>query len=66
MHPADMVMIAVWFARSCGRFVYHHHMLEHEDMGMMYPFRIGARVSRGHRAPGAGTAEASEQSTGQL
>lgn len=40
VHAAEMVTVAAQFGRSCGKFVYHCHMFEHEDMGMMRHFRV--------------------------
>jgi o-aminophenol oxidase len=40
VQAAELVTVAAQFAGSAGRFVYHCHMLEHEDMGMMRQFRV--------------------------
>ncbi|WP_205660560.1 multicopper oxidase family protein [Amycolatopsis antarctica] len=36
----ELVDVAAKFADVSGRFVYHCHMFEHEDMGMMRPFVV--------------------------
>ncbi len=38
--PDESVRIQVTFSRHPGLFLYHCHILEHEDMGMMRNFRI--------------------------
>ncbi|MBW8482924.1 multicopper oxidase domain-containing protein [Actinomadura sp. PM05-2] len=38
VRPAEAVEIAVRFTRYAGRFVFHCHNLEHEDMAMMADF----------------------------
>ena len=38
--PDESVRIQVTFSRHSGLFLYHCHILEHEDMGMMRNFRI--------------------------
>lgn len=40
VQAAEMVTVAAQFGKSCGKFVYHCHMFEHEDMGMMRHFRV--------------------------
>ena len=40
VQAAELVTVAAQFGKSCGKFVYHCHMLEHEDMGMMRHFRV--------------------------
>jgi spore coat protein A len=35
LHPAEQAAILVRFADYRGRFVFHCHNLEHEDMAMM-------------------------------
>jgi spore coat protein A len=37
VNPAELVTIAVRFDGYTGRYVYHCHVLEHEDMDMMRP-----------------------------
>ncbi len=39
--PSEEVEILVRFPRLTGRYVFHCHNLEHEDMAMMANFRIG-------------------------
>ena len=39
--PNDKVTLAVRFTDYPGRYVFHCHVLEHEDMGMMANFRVG-------------------------
>jgi FtsP/CotA-like multicopper oxidase with cupredoxin domain len=43
--PGERVKIAVKFAPYSGMYMYHCHLLEHEDMTMMRNFLIGARNS---------------------
>jgi FtsP/CotA-like multicopper oxidase with cupredoxin domain len=38
--PNETVRIQITFSRHAGLFLYHCHILEHEDMGMMRNFRI--------------------------
>jgi FtsP/CotA-like multicopper oxidase with cupredoxin domain len=40
--PGDTVRIQVTFTRHPGLYLYHCHLLEHEDMGMMRNFRVTA------------------------
>ncbi len=41
--PGESVRIEVTFSEHPGLYLYHCHILEHEDMGMMRNFRIVAR-----------------------
>ena len=36
--PGEIVEIAVRFTNYSGRYMYHCHILEHEDRDMMRPF----------------------------
>jgi FtsP/CotA-like multicopper oxidase with cupredoxin domain len=38
--PGETVRIKVTFTRHTGLYLYHCHILEHEDMGMMRNFRL--------------------------
>lgn len=38
--PQQMAVVAARFAGHSGRYVYHCHLLEHEDAGMMRPFTV--------------------------
>jgi FtsP/CotA-like multicopper oxidase with cupredoxin domain len=38
--PGETVRVQVTFSEHAGLFLYHCHILEHEDMGMMRNFRI--------------------------
>jgi blue copper oxidase len=38
--PGETVRIKVTFTRHKGLYLYHCHILEHEDMGMMRNFRV--------------------------
>ena len=38
--PNETVRVQITFGRHSGLFLYHCHILEHEDMGMMRNFRI--------------------------
>jgi FtsP/CotA-like multicopper oxidase with cupredoxin domain len=38
--PGETVRILVTFTRYTGLYLYHCHILEHEDMGMMRNFRV--------------------------
>lgn len=40
VNPGEIVRIAMKFDGFCGRFMYHCHILEHEDMDMMRPFIV--------------------------
>jgi len=38
--PSETVRVQVTFSKHPGLYLYHCHILEHEDMGMMRNFRI--------------------------
>ena len=38
--PGESVRVQVTFTRYPGRYLYHCHILEHEDMGMMRNYRV--------------------------
>lgn len=40
VNPHDMVSIAAEFSGGTGRYMYHCHMIEHEDNDMMRPFVV--------------------------
>ena len=40
VNPGEMVTIAATFEGYCGRYVYHCHLLEHEDHDMMRQFVV--------------------------
>jgi FtsP/CotA-like multicopper oxidase with cupredoxin domain len=40
VNPGELVSIAMTFQGFTGRYMYHCHMLEHEDMDMMRPFVV--------------------------
>ncbi|MCD2191146.1 multicopper oxidase family protein [Actinomycetospora soli] len=40
VHSAEMVTIAGNFGAHSGRYMYHCHIIEHEDMEMMRPFSV--------------------------
>lgn len=40
VNPGEKVSIALTFQGCTGRYMYHCHMLEHEDMDMMRPFVV--------------------------
>jgi FtsP/CotA-like multicopper oxidase with cupredoxin domain len=40
--PGETVRTQVTFSSHPGLYLYHCHILEHEDMGMMRNFRIHA------------------------
>jgi spore coat protein A len=40
VNPGERVSVAMTFQGYTGRYMYHCHMLEHEDMDMMRPFVI--------------------------
>ena len=42
IRPAEIVDVAVRFSDHAGRFVFHCHNLEHEDMAMMATIRTVA------------------------
>jgi FtsP/CotA-like multicopper oxidase with cupredoxin domain len=50
VNPGERVSIAMKFQGYAGRYMYHCHMLEHEDMDMMRPFVVmpaGAMTAMG-------------------
>jgi FtsP/CotA-like multicopper oxidase with cupredoxin domain len=42
--PGEKVRTQIQFSRHPGLYLYHCHILEHEDMGMMRNFRITGRA----------------------
>jgi FtsP/CotA-like multicopper oxidase with cupredoxin domain len=44
--PGETVRVQITFSRYPGLYLYHCHILEHEDMGMMRNFRITAPANR--------------------
>ncbi|GAA2500654.1 multicopper oxidase family protein [Winogradskya humida] len=40
VNPNEMAVVAARFTGHSGRYVYHCHLLEHEDAGMMRPFLV--------------------------
>lgn len=46
VNPGDMVTIAAQFTGATGRYLYHCHILEHEDNAMMRPFLVFPGRSR--------------------
>jgi spore coat protein A len=40
VNPGEMVVIAARFDGFTGRYMYHCHILEHEDHDMMRPFVV--------------------------
>lgn len=40
INPGQMIGVAMKFSPFCGRYVYHCHILEHEDHDMMRPFVV--------------------------
>ena len=40
VHPGEVVSIAAFFDGHMGRYMYHCHILEHEDHDMMRPFVV--------------------------
>ena len=40
VNPGEMLSLAITFEQHCGRFLYHCHILEHEDHEMMRPFVV--------------------------
>ncbi len=45
VNPRDVLTILVRFEGYTGRYVYHCHMLEHEDNDMMRPYEVVAADS---------------------
>ena len=41
--PGETVRVQMHFTEHPGLYLYHCHILEHEDMGMMRNFRVVAR-----------------------
>ena len=39
-NAGELVTVAGYFGDASGKYVYHCHMLEHEDMGMMRQFVV--------------------------
>ena len=40
VNPGELVSIAMQFTDFTGRYMYHCHVIEHEDNAMMRPFTI--------------------------
>ena len=57
VQPRDVLTILVRFDGYAGRYVYHCHMLEHEDNDMMRPYEV-VEARRFRDQPGARHAEA--------
>ncbi len=56
--PGEWLAVAGQFAGATGEFMYHCHILDHEDEGMMRPFVVHPpEVARFHVHPGAGHGE---------
>ncbi|UGQ13414.1 multicopper oxidase domain-containing protein [Yinghuangia sp. ASG 101] len=52
--PYEVVTIAGQFTGATGRYLYHCHILEHEDEGMMRPFTVTPKqvlTRMGHHSP---------------
>lgn len=49
--PGETVRVQITFSNYPGLYLYHCHILEHEDLGMMRNFRISAPAPPG-RSPG--------------
>jgi spore coat protein A, manganese oxidase len=50
VNPGDVLTILVRFEGYTGRYVFHCHMLEHEDNDMMRPYEVvpgDAEASKG-------------------
>jgi FtsP/CotA-like multicopper oxidase with cupredoxin domain len=43
--PGETVRIKIPFTHHPGLYLYHCHILEHEDMGMMRNFRVVGAIS---------------------
>lgn len=54
--PGQMVNVMGRFRGAKGRFMYHCHLLEHEDMGMMRPYVVMPKevLKFHHHMPGGG------------
>jgi len=55
--PGAVTRIIVRFGPYTGRYVYHCHILEHEDMDMMRPFEVVADPKAADQAAGAALPE---------
>jgi FtsP/CotA-like multicopper oxidase with cupredoxin domain len=55
VEPGEWVTVAGEFTGATGQFMYHCHILDHEDEGMMRPFVVHPpEVARFHIHPGGG------------
>jgi spore coat protein A len=52
VRPGYVTRVVAQFGPYTGRYMYHCHILEHEDMEMMRPFVV---VPKGFPAMGSGT-----------
>jgi FtsP/CotA-like multicopper oxidase with cupredoxin domain len=48
INPGEMIGVAMKFSPFCGKYIYHCHILEHEDHDMMRPFVIVPKWIPGH------------------
>jgi FtsP/CotA-like multicopper oxidase with cupredoxin domain len=48
INPGEMIGVAMKFSPFCGKYMYHCHILEHEDHDMMRPFVIVPKWIPGH------------------
>jgi spore coat protein A len=52
VNPGELIAVAVPFEGYTGRYVFHCHMLEHEDNDMMRPYEV---VADGSQSPANGS-----------
>ena len=58
LNPGEWLTVAGKFEGATGQFMYHCHILDHEDEGMMRPFVVHPpEVARFHVHPGGGHGE---------
>ncbi len=48
INPGEMIGVAMKFSPFCGKYMYHCHILEHEDHDMMRPFVVVPKWIPGH------------------
>jgi FtsP/CotA-like multicopper oxidase with cupredoxin domain len=52
VRAGEWITVAGQFAGATGEFMYHCHILDHEDAGMMHPFVVHPpEVARFHQHP---------------
>lgn len=62
VQSGETVEVEAKFADHLGRYVFHCHILEHEDAGMMAQFEVMSAGSSGHETPDTHATPAADES----